>query len=77
MVDVLRHIGQAFLSEREIGMMCEQMKELDEDHLEVVHLDTWGGAVLSTVNSDLFEKKKNLEVRHDMRERRMLSPGDN
>jgi hypothetical protein len=57
MVDVLRHIRQAFLSEREIGVMCEQMKELDEDHLEVVHLDTWGEALLSTVNSEVFEKK--------------------
>ena len=35
--------------------MCEQMKELDEDHLEVVHFGTWGGAMFSTVNGEVFE----------------------
>lgn len=37
---ILRHVRYTFLGESEIGMMRKQMKKLDKNHLEMVHLDT-------------------------------------
>jgi hypothetical protein len=38
--NVLRHVRHTFLCDGEIGMMRKQVKKLDKNHLEMVHLDT-------------------------------------
>jgi len=49
-MSVLRHVPHTFLCEGEIGMMRKQVKKLDKNHLEIVHLDTWVSTALFTNN---------------------------
>jgi hypothetical protein len=37
---VLSHVRHTFLSKGEIGVMSKQMKEWDNNHFEIVQLDT-------------------------------------
>ena len=47
-MSVLCHVRHTFLREGEIGVMRKQVKKLDKNHLEMVHLDTWECTALFT-----------------------------
>jgi hypothetical protein len=57
-------------------MMCKEMKKLNKNHLEVVHLDTWESAALITYHRKSRSLNTNLEARLDTLEKQTLSPGD-
>jgi hypothetical protein len=72
---VLCHVGHTFLREGEVGMMSKQMKKLDKNHFEIIHLGTWENAELI-----IFHTKEgtwtNLVALYDMLKKQTPLPGE-
>jgi hypothetical protein len=73
---VLCHIGHTFLREGEVGMVSKQMKKLDKNHFEIIHLGTW-----KTADMIIFHPKEgtwttNSVALYDMLKKQTPLPGE-
>ncbi len=56
--------------------MRKQVKKLDKNHLEMVHLDTWESTGTVYKSSKNTRLNTNWVGLHDMLEKQMLLPGE-